>query len=51
MKAYLDAAVTRMHSENLFVGWINKYVDEKIRSYYIDVFTKPRPQVDGVADV
>jgi polar amino acid transport system substrate-binding protein len=44
LKAYLDASIKRMHSDNLFVGWIDKYVDQKIRGYYYDVFTKPRPQ-------
>lgn len=42
-KAYLDAAVTRMHEEKLFHGWVDKAVPEEIRSYYYQVFETKRP--------
>ena len=42
-KAYLDAAVERMRSEKLFGEWVKKWVPEKIRPYYVDVFQSPRP--------
>ncbi len=42
-KAYLDAAVERMRTEKLFAGWVNTWVPEEIRPYYVDVFQSPRP--------
>lgn len=42
-KAYLDAAVKRMHDEKLFRAWIDKAVPEEIRSYYYQVFETTRP--------
>lgn len=42
-KAYLDAAVTRMHEEKLFRVWVDKAVPEEIRSYYYQVFETKRP--------
>ncbi len=41
--AYVNASLARMKEENLFAGWINKWVAPEGRGYYIDVFTKPRP--------
>ncbi len=41
--AYLNAAQARMKQENLFLGWVNQWVPAEIRSYYIEVFTKPKP--------
>ncbi|GGJ79755.1 transporter substrate-binding domain-containing protein [Pseudomonas matsuisoli] len=42
-QTYLTAAVDRMHAEHLFRPWVEKYVPEKIRSYYLSVFEQPRP--------
>ncbi len=44
---YLSAAVIRMRSGNLFVGWVKQYVPEDIRSYYLDVFQNGRPDETG----
>jgi polar amino acid transport system substrate-binding protein len=40
---YLSAAVTRMHEEKLFRGWVQAYVPENIQSYYLSVFEQPKP--------
>jgi len=42
-KAYLDAAVARMHEEGLFTGWVEAWVPEDIHSYYLEVFETTRP--------
>ncbi|HSB69726.1 MAG TPA: transporter substrate-binding domain-containing protein [Candidatus Methylomirabilis sp.] len=41
--AYINAALGRMKQENLFLGWVTQWVAADIRSYYIQVFTKPKP--------
>ncbi len=41
--AYVNAALTRMKKENLYLGWVEKWVPLDIRSFYVMVFTKPRP--------
>jgi polar amino acid transport system substrate-binding protein len=40
---YLSAAIARMRSDNLFIGWVKQYVPEELRSYYFDVFQNGRP--------
>jgi polar amino acid transport system substrate-binding protein len=40
---YVNAALARMRRENLYLGWVNKWVAPEIRGYYLDCFTKPRP--------
>lgn len=41
--AYLNAALARMKKENLYLGWVEKWVPAGIRPFYVMVFTKPRP--------
>ncbi len=42
-QAYVSASIDKMRDENLFVGWIDKWIPEGIRPYYVDMFQKPRP--------
>lgn len=43
-RSYLSAAVVRMHEEKRFRPWIEKYVPEATRSYYLNVFEQPKPE-------
>ena len=40
---YLSAAIARMHEEKRFRGWVEQYVPENIRSYYLSVFEQAKP--------
>ncbi len=43
-RAFLSAAVERMHEEKRFRPWIEQYVPEAIRGYYLSVFEQPKPE-------
>lgn len=43
-RTYLSAAVERMHEEKRFRPWIEQYVPEAIRGYYLSVFEQPKPE-------
>jgi polar amino acid transport system substrate-binding protein len=43
-QTYLSTAVERMHEERLFRPWIEQYVPEAIRGYYLSVFEQPKPE-------
>lgn len=43
-RTYLSAAVKRMHEEKRFRPWIEQYVPEAIRGYYLSVFEQPKPE-------
>lgn len=38
--AYIDASLDRMKSEGLYSQWIEKWIPEGIRSFYVDAFEK-----------
>jgi polar amino acid transport system substrate-binding protein len=40
---YVNAALDRMQAEGLYVKWVETWVPEEIRAFYVDAFTKPRP--------
>ncbi|MFA4914771.1 MAG: transporter substrate-binding domain-containing protein [Burkholderiaceae bacterium] len=42
-RAYVDAAITRMHAEKMFRPWVEKWVPEETRPYYLEVFETQRP--------
>jgi polar amino acid transport system substrate-binding protein len=41
--AYLNAALVRMKSENLYMGWIEKWVPAENRTLFVEAFTTPKP--------
>lgn len=43
-QTYLSAAVERMHEEKRFRPWIEQYVPEAVRDYYLSVFEQPKPE-------
>ncbi|MCG8158804.1 transporter substrate-binding domain-containing protein [Brenneria goodwinii] len=42
-KAFIDASIDKMRSDDLFRQWINQSVPQEITGYYINMFQNPRP--------
>lgn len=41
--AYVNASLERMKKENLYLGWVDKWIPPEIRPFYVGAFTKPKP--------
>ena len=42
--AWINAALARMKAENLYMLWVERWVPNETRPFYISAFNDPRPK-------